>query len=113
MEEELVKKLETAIEFIEDKIPFKVGPFLLGKSANDRLFVNGSLDVLYFENISQYDVRHELNEMKSEFLALMSKSKRFQEFSKDKGIDYYLIFDTGKAGVEICAEINGEFKKYV
>ena len=49
MTEGLIKRLEKSIEFIADDLTFKVGNFVLGKSKNGRILVNGYLNLLHFE----------------------------------------------------------------
>lgn len=113
MKDDLTTRLEKAIEFIEDSQTFKVGDFVLGAANNGRVSVNGYLNVLDFENIQKNALRDDLSEMIAEFNGLISKSKKFSDFANKRGIDYYLLYDTGKAGLEICSEVEGVFKVYI
>ena len=95
-----IRRLETSIDFINDGLTFTVGNFVLGRSTKGRIFVNGYVNYIRIENISKTRVREDFEEMKKSFLELMAKSQQFSEFANSKGLDYYLLVDTGSAGVK-------------
>lgn len=113
MNTELLNRLETSIEFIKDGLTFKVGDFVLGRTKDGRIFVNGYVQRADINSIDKTSAEKEFREMKDEFDGLVKKSSEFREFALKAGLDYYLLLDTGSAGLNICAEINGEFKMFV
>ena len=111
----LLKRLETSIDFVEDGINFNVGEFVLGKVNSNRIFVNGYLDYIYINSIyslSKLIVQQELLNIKDDFFDLVNQSEVFSKFIANKEIDFYLVFDTGNAGINICEEINGKYKLF-
>lgn len=111
----LLKRLETSIDFVEDGINFNVGEFVLGKVNSNRIFVNGYLDYIYINSIyslSKLIVQQELLNIKDDFFDLVNQSEVFSKFIANKEIDFYLVFDTGNAGINICGEINGKYKLF-
>jgi len=109
----LVDRLETSIQFLIDGLTFTVGDFVIGKSDNGRIFVNGCSHLLYLENIDRTSIKEELFEIKTEFIQLMKKSQKFSEFVKDVGIDYYLLLDYGQGGIQICGEVDSDYKVFI
>jgi hypothetical protein len=111
MNEDLVSRLETAISFLQDGMPFTVGSFVLRKTKHGRLHVYGDSSCYYIENVQLSTARIELQQMKEGFLELMNLSRKFKDFAQESaGIDFILVYNAGTAGIPICAEIEGEFK---
>ncbi|MFA7062022.1 MAG: hypothetical protein WC156_14540 [Pedobacter sp.] len=110
---EQIKRLEASIEFINDGLTFTLGDFVLGKSANGRIFVNGYMNYINVNNIPKSVIEDDFNKMKEQFIELMSNSQKFYEFSANRGIDYFLLVDTGGAGVKICEEVEGVFQLFI
>ena len=110
MELDLIKRLECSIDFINDGLTFTVNDFVLGKSANGRIFVNGYVGYSNINNISRSVILREFKEMKDDFTELMNSSKKFKEFADPIGIDFVLLFDTGTAAIKLCEEVDGIFR---
>lgn len=113
MDDKLVSRLEQSVQFLIDGIAFTVGEFVIGKSENGRIFVNGYTNFMFLENIDREAIEKELFDLKMEFLKLMGNSQKFREFVKNIGIDYYLLFDTGQTGIQICGEEDGVYKVFI
>ncbi|MDR3628166.1 MAG: hypothetical protein P4L45_15085 [Ignavibacteriaceae bacterium] len=113
MDKEILKRLESSLEFIKDGLTFKVGDFVLGKTKDGKIFVNSYLQDINIDKIEKSFAKEKLEEMTNEFNGLVTKSPRFQEFLSDFDLNYYLLYDTGLAGINICAVINGEFQFFL
>jgi hypothetical protein len=113
MSEELIKRLESSIEFITDDLPIRVGDFVLGRADSGRKEVKGYIESLDKPNIPKQELQDIMADMKQSFLELADKSEKFSLFVKERGVDYWLLGDIGKAGVALCSEIEGVFHSYI
>jgi len=78
---DLVKGLETSIAFIDDGFTFTVGDFVLGKSSNGRIFVNGYVSYIDVNNVPCAEIEKIFINMKNGFVELMNQSKIFLDYS--------------------------------
>jgi hypothetical protein len=113
MNTELIHRLEQSIQFLKDNLTFTVGEFVIGKSENGRIFVNAYTHYLTVENIDQNKIESELYDIELRFIQLMNKSEIFKEYIKPFGIDFYLLLDTGTAGITICGKVEGNYKIFI
>jgi len=89
----------------------KIGDFILNKEKKGRLNVNGYIFYNTIKDIPESSLKHELANIKKVFLLLRKNSKFFKLFFREKDIDYSLVLDYQNAGIVICQEIKGEYKK--
>ena len=108
-----VKRLEASVDIITEGMTFVVDDFVLGISEAGRIFVNGYTNYENIDSLPKHKITEMFKDMKDEFLTVMNSSQKFTEFAKTKGIDYYLVLDTGKAGINICGEVEGVFKIFI
>lgn len=113
MDNKIINRLEQSIQFLIEGLTFTVGEFVIGKSDNGRIFVNGYTNTKFMENIDKTNIKKELFDLKIEFQQVMTHSNKFSEFVKNIEIDYYLLLDTGQAGIHICGEENGVYKVFI
>jgi hypothetical protein len=108
--EEISNRIKTAIEFLKDGFPFKVGELYLGISDNNCINVTGASKFIHMENINKEEAIKELDEIKSLFGKMISASEELKNFISDKQIKFNLDFDYGMGDVRICSEMHGLLK---
>jgi len=105
--------LETLLESLRSCKFEKFGAFVVGGLKNGRVQVNGYLQYNTINEIPKSEIKDELQKVKANFAIIMNESLIFKEYALSVGIDYYLLLDTGNAGISICAEIEGEYKEFI
>ena len=113
MNTEMGKKLEESLETISQGCFQKMGEFVIGGLKNGRLEVNGYLPYNTISEIPKATIQKELQIIKEKFSLLMNQSQIFKDYALNVGIDYYLVLDTGNAGIAICSEIEGVYKEFI
>jgi hypothetical protein len=108
--EEILGRIKTAIEFLKDGLPFKVGELYLGMSESNILNVTGASQYKHLENVTKHGVLEELEEIKFLFEKMLSVSTELKNFVSDKKIKFNLDFDYGMGDIRICSEIDGVLK---
>lgn len=109
-------QIKTAIEFLKDNQPFKIGNIRLSISALNVIEVTGWSQYIYLKNISKSIATEDLKNLKSEFFTILNSSLELQSFIKNKEIKFNLWFnDNNKASIEICSEQYGliSWKPYI
>lgn len=105
-----IKRLNVAVEFLKDNMPFSVANFGIRQINFSTIEVNCGSNYYHIENITKTIAREELIEKKEYFKSLIKEAKIFSEYIKNKKIVYNLIVDTGTAGVLICREEDGKLE---
>lgn len=106
-------KVEETLNRLKKGHFLKLGEFVIGGLKNGRIQVNGYLPYNTIAEIPKSEILAELQKVKKEFSMLMNQFPIFKEYALNVGIDYHLVLDTGNAGISICAEIEGEYKKFI
>ncbi|MFK5880023.1 MAG: hypothetical protein QM478_11095 [Flavobacteriaceae bacterium] len=109
-ESELTNRIKNALIILKDGNPFNVGE-LLFLCENIKIFsITGWSTKTDLNNLTQEFAINELEEIKSVFNKMTSVSTELNEFIKNRQIIYHLNYDSGKGGIEICTETNGQLK---
>lgn len=109
----LFNRLNTAVEFLRDGMSFNVGDYVLGVINAETIFVNIYSDYAMVQNLNRDIAKQEFYRKKSSFITLMNDAKIFNNYVKDKSIDFFLVVDTGNAGINICKEKGGVLEFYI
>jgi len=91
----------------------KVGEFVMTVSKNGRLEINGYLPYNQINEIPLNSLPNELKTLKEKFSLLIDDSIVLKDFEANCRIDYFVLLDTGKAGINICAEIEGMYNVFI
>ena len=116
-EDEVKIRLKNAIILLANQNTYTVGDITLNSKDNKHLGVKGWTNSISLESITKQNALADLSETKRLFDIMVKCSQEFQQFVKNKQIVYYVCFDYGMGGIEICNETNGhlswtvEFKK--
>jgi hypothetical protein len=110
---EMKKELEESLETIAKGCCQKMGEFVIGGLKNGRLQVDGYLPYNTISEIPKATIQKELQLIKEKFSLLMNQSQIFKDYALNVGIDYYLVLDTGNAGIAICTEIEGVYNEFI
>jgi hypothetical protein len=99
---------------ISDGIPLKMENLTIRIDCG-KLLVTHWTQTYYMENITKVNSLIELDNLKAEFSVLM---KNFGELKSlielnDLKVEYHIAYDSGKSGIGICSEINGENNWYL
>jgi hypothetical protein len=105
-----IERINTAVKFLNNGQSFRVEPLLLGTIDTSNLYVTGWSQYIFLNNLTKQIALRELQEIKILFEEMISISQDLRGFVKNKKIEYNLVFDTGKAGVGICSEKNGNIE---
>lgn len=108
--EEILGRIKTAIEFLKDGLPFKVGELYLGISEDNILNVTGASQYIDLKNITKQGAIKELEEIKLMFEKMTSVSFELKNFVSNKKVKFNLDFDYGMGDIRICSELNGILK---
>jgi hypothetical protein len=101
---------------IADGIPFNLGNMTIYTTDSGKLLVTGWTNTIYFENLSRDNIVNELKELKQSFFELRSSFKELDDMilANDLKIEFHMAYDdSGKCGIGICSEINGEINWYI
>jgi hypothetical protein len=82
----------------------------------NKLLAMGWTQTNYFENISKDKVLEELKILKLSFLNLLESYNDLNQIIKTLNlvIEYHMAYDdSGKGGVGLCSEIEGELNWYI
>ncbi len=105
--EEILRRIRTAIEFLKDKTPFRVGDLYMGIDQSGFLNITGASQSIDLKNITERGALQELEELKTIFWKMVSISPELKAFTSDKKIKFNLDFDYGMGDTRICSEIDG------
>ncbi len=105
--EEILGRIKTAIEFLKDALPFRVGELYMGISEYNCLNITGASQYIDMKNITKQGALQELKEIKSLFEKMVSISSELKSFIEDKQLKFNLDFDYGMGDIRICSEVNG------
>ncbi len=96
-------------QLLQDNQSLKVGDLTLRLKNNTELAVTGWTNFTHFKNLTKRQSLIELNEIKEVFRLMLNCSKDLADFAQNKTISYFLNYaDSGKCGIEICNEENGQ-----
>jgi hypothetical protein len=101
--------LKILFEVLKEQEFFKVGDLLLGYKENV-FSVTGWTHSYYLENVSKENALKDLALVKEKFKELIKKSIELSAFVEDKKVEYYLSFDTGKASIGVCKEVDDKIQ---
>jgi len=105
-----IERINTAVKFLKNGQSFKVGPLLLGAIDESNLCVTGWSQYIFLDNLTKQKALRELQSIKTLFEEMIRLSQDLRDFIKNKKFEYNLVFDSGKAGVGICSEKNGNIE---
>jgi hypothetical protein len=105
--EEILNRIETAINFLKDGLPFKIGELYCGIDENNFLNITGSSQSVSLKSITKQSAQNELYEIKNMFLKLVSVSVKLRDYVKNKKVKFNLDFDYGMGDIRICSERDG------
>jgi hypothetical protein len=100
-------RIRTAVEFLKDGLPFKVGALYLGLSEGEILNVTGVSQYIYLENITKQSATKELEDIKTLFEKMTFISSELKNFVSGKKVKFNLDFDYGMGDIRICSEKDG------
>lgn len=107
---EILGRIKTAIEFLKDNLPFRVGELYMGIDESGLLNITGASKAIDLKNITKQRALEELGEIKLIFQKMVSISPELRVFISDKQIKFNLDFDYGMGDIRICSEIDGVLK---
>jgi len=113
MESDFNQRIVELLDTIRKKRCLKFEEFVIIGLKNGRIQVNGYLFYKNLNEIPKASIKIELEKIKYSFLKLMNRSQILKEHALKVGIDYHLVLDIGGAGINICAEIEGEYKEFI
>lgn len=105
--EEILGRIKTAIEFLKDNIPFRVGELYMGIDESGFLNITGASQSIDLRNITKRIALQELDEIKSIFWKMVSIFLELKDFISDKQIKFNLDFDYGMGDIRIFSENDG------
>lgn len=105
--EEMLGRIKTAIEFLKDNIPFRVGELYMGIDESGFLNITGASQSIDLKNITKQGALQELDEIKEMFWKMVSISSELKDFISNKQIKFNLDFDYGMGDIRICSENDG------
>lgn len=104
---ELNSRIKSAITVLKEGHAFKVGELLFSSENNFTLTVTGWTTNTSLSAITKTSALIELEEIKNLFSVMCEAANELATFIKDRRVEYYLAFDYGKGGINICKEIEG------
>ncbi|MCP9764078.1 hypothetical protein [Lacihabitans soyangensis] len=108
-DEDILTILENVKQLLQDNQFLKVGDLTFNLKENRELVVIGWTNYIHFENLTKRQSLIELNEIKDLFRLMLNSSKYLADFVENKTIKYFLNYDdSGKCGIGICSEENGQ-----
>jgi hypothetical protein len=109
------ENIRKRIWLIADGIPLKLDNMTIQANDSGKLLVTGWTNTIYFNNISKENILEELNDLKSSFSGLSKSFVELNDLVKRNGltIEYHMTYDTGKAGIGLCSEIEGKLNWYI
>lgn len=106
--EEFHHRIKNAIILLEEGHPYKVGELILHCQNSNQISITGWSQKTNIKYLTIENAQNELKEIKEVFTRMSLDSVQLFDFLKGRELEYYLCFDDyGKAGIEICSEING------
>lgn len=106
--EELKHRIKNALILLADGHSSKVGDLTFGCKDKTYFSVSGWTHNNHIENVTRQSALAELKDIKSLFSKMVNASCELSDFIKGKLITYYLSYDYGSGGLEICYEKNGQ-----
>ncbi|MEN3323445.1 hypothetical protein VP395_06875 [Mariniflexile soesokkakense] len=86
------------------------------KINSNKLLVTGWTNIIHFGNITKDSVMKELLDLKESFSKLTESFDEINSIVKTNNltIEYHMEYDdSGKAGIGLCSEIDGELNWYI
>lgn len=102
--------IKNIVELLDKGERPKIGDIAISKSDNNVLNVSGWTNYSDIGSIEEKIARQELDEIKTLFLRLQDESPEFKSYCLNKKIILNLCIDMYKAGLLVCALVDGEFK---
>lgn len=106
-------KIEQRTRLIADGVPFKYGNITISTTDSGKLLVTWWTQTIYIENITKEKSERELDQLKEVFAELVDEYDAIESLRNNFEIEFLVSYDTGKAGVGICSEINNELIWYI
>lgn len=101
--------LKNVSHHLEGGEALTLGDLTLNLVENNKMEVIGCSNYIHLENLTKKQSLIELAEVKELFQRMQHSSKELSDFVEDKAIIYSLHYDdSGKGGIAICSEDNGE-----
>ncbi|MFD2725475.1 hypothetical protein [Hyunsoonleella rubra] len=110
------KQIREGISRITDGVPLDLGRMTIKTSGTNKLIVTAWMNTLHFKNINKNSVLKELDSLKKSFSELTKTHNDLMSVIRDNNlmVEYHLNYDdSGKAGIGLCSEINGELNWYL
>lgn len=105
--------IEQKTWLIAEGLPFKFDNITIRTTDGGKLLVTWWTPTVFFENISQENIESELVQLKKNFIALAEEYRAIELLRNELEVEYHISYDSGKAGVGICSEINNEVIWYI
>ncbi len=109
-EDELKHRIRNALILLADGHSFKVGDLTFSSQNNNFFTVKGWTNKNDLKSLNKEIALKELTETKELFRKMISISSELDHFVNNKQIEYFLGYNYGMGGLEICSEINGKIK---
>lgn len=110
------ENIRKRIWLIPDGIPLKLDNITIRSNDSGKLLVIGWTNAINLSNISKENTFQELNDLKSAFSGLSKSFPELNDIVTGNGltIEYHMAYnDSGKTGIGICSEIEGELNWYI
>jgi hypothetical protein len=104
------------IWLIADGIPLKLDSMTIQTTDSNKLLVTGWTNTVNFENITKEKVLSEPRNLKSSFTDLTSSFSELNDIitGNELTVEFHIAYDdSGKVGIGLCSEINGNIKWYL
>lgn len=107
MDANTIRALGNAVHLLADGHLYSVGGLIFRTIGKTYIQVTGCTVKTDLNTITKSSSSVELGDIKKEFAQMLSISSIFEDYMKDKGIRFCLIYDYGIGAIDLCEEVNG------
>ncbi len=100
----LKNRIKAALEIIQEGHSFNIDNLLFSYDNSGEVNITGFSQLIYLHSITKEGALDEVQKIKESFYEMVRQSPELQNFIKNKGIQFNLNLDIGKASILICSE---------
>src|ERR1017187_8581487 len=102
--------LKIVVDVLKNRKSLPVGNLNLGYTS-DVITMTGWSQCSYLTGVTKENALRDILNAKNKFMDLLEKANDLADFIKDKKVEFYLgIDESGKGGINLCKEVDGQIK---